>query len=169
MPSSAPTSSTATRRLRAPIRSLLTGDDVRAFMAAQQNRDESGVSVVSLVAESSQRVLQDGAAQSEFGLKVGLQGINGVPSDQDDSSSSSDGGSPILVAVVVLILLANGCGLGFFSFALYAKSRNEGIAVDKNHHHRGSAASVGTYPSQRFVYSTSSVQNANHRGGARDT
>jgi hypothetical protein len=41
MPSSAPTSSTATRRLRAPIRGLLTGDDVKAFMAAQQNRDDS--------------------------------------------------------------------------------------------------------------------------------
>jgi hypothetical protein len=41
MPSSAPTSSTVTRRLRAPIRGLLTGDDVKACMAAKQNRDDS--------------------------------------------------------------------------------------------------------------------------------
>jgi hypothetical protein len=168
MPSSAPTVGAATRRLRAPIRGLLTGDDVKAFMAAHQDRDESGVSVVTVVADSSQRMLQDGAAQSEFGLEVGLQGINGVPSDQDDSSSSSGGGSAIAVAVVVLILLASGCGLGFF-FCTKRKSRKEEILVDKNHHHHGSAASVGTYPSQRSVYSTSSDQYASHRGGARDT
>jgi hypothetical protein len=82
MPSSAPTDGTANRRLRAPIRGLLTSDDVKALMAAQQSRDESGVSVVSVVTDSSQRMLQDGAAQSEFGLEVGLQGINGVPSGQ---------------------------------------------------------------------------------------
>jgi hypothetical protein len=34
MPSSAPTPVTVTRRLRAPISGLLTGDDVKAFMAA---------------------------------------------------------------------------------------------------------------------------------------
>jgi hypothetical protein len=114
MPSSAPTSSTATRRLRAPIRGLLTGDDVKAFMAAQQNRNDSRSSVVSVVADSSQRMLQDGAAQSEFGLEVGLQGINGDGDSSGQDDSSGDGGSAIVAAVVVLVLLAFGCGVGLF-------------------------------------------------------
>jgi hypothetical protein len=163
MPSSAPTPVTATRRLRAPIRGLLTGDDVKAFMAAQQNRDEAGVSVVSVVADSSQRMLQDGAAQSEFGLEVGLQGINGVSSDQDDSSSSSDGGSAIVVAVVVLILLASGCGLGFFFCT--KRDRKEETKDILNYH--GSAASVATYPSEASVYSASSSQHISHRARAQ--
>jgi hypothetical protein len=114
--------------------------------------------------------LQDGAAQSEFGLEVGLQGINGVPisSGQDDSSD----GSPILVAVVILILLAGGCGLGVCFFTKRRSRKEEierSIDVNKHHHHqRGSTGSVATYPSQRSVYSTSSDQYANHRGSARD-
>jgi hypothetical protein len=39
MPSSAPT--TADRRLRAPIRGLLSGDDVKAFMAAQEKNNDN--------------------------------------------------------------------------------------------------------------------------------
>jgi hypothetical protein len=86
MPSSAPTAAHIGRRLRAvPIRGLITGDGVKAVMAAQQknldnnddndnNRDESGVSVLSV---ASQRMLQEGANQSDFGLQVRLQGING--------------------------------------------------------------------------------------------
>jgi hypothetical protein len=67
---------------RAPIRGLFTGDDVKAFMAAQEkNNDnniyESGVSVVSVVAVSSQRILQDIPDQSDFGLQASLQGIDG--------------------------------------------------------------------------------------------
>jgi hypothetical protein len=164
MPSSAPTPVTAARRLRAPIRGLLTGDDVKAFMAAQQNRDESGVSVVSVVAESSQRMLQDGAAQSEFGLEVGLQGINGDggnSSGQDDSSGGGD--SPILVAVVVLVLLAGGCGLGFFFCT--RRNRKEESKDIVNHH--SSNESVATYPSQASVYSSSSSQHVSHRARAQ--
>jgi hypothetical protein len=114
MPSSAPTSSTATRRLRAPIRGLLTGDDVKAFMAAQQNRDDSWSSVVSVVADSSQRMLQDEAAKSKFGLEVGLQGINGDGDFSGQNDSSGDGGSATVAAVVVLVLLACGCGVRIF-------------------------------------------------------
>jgi hypothetical protein len=62
MPSSAPTADSVVHRLRALIRGLLSGDDVKAFMAAQQSRDESRLSVVSVI----------GAAQSELGLEVGL-------------------------------------------------------------------------------------------------
>jgi hypothetical protein len=168
MPSSAPSVNTESRRLRAPIRGLLSGDDVKAFMAAQQNRGESGVSMVSVVTGSSQRMLQDGAAQSEFGLEVGLQGINGVSSGQDDTDGG--GGSAIVVAVVILILLASGCGLGFL-FCTKRRSRKEELVVNKQQqqqqqqHHR-SGGSVATYPSERSVYSTSSDQYANHRGGA---
>jgi hypothetical protein len=63
MPSSAPT--VTQRRLRAPIRGLLSADDVKAFMASQQyninnnDGDESGVSVLSVVAGMPQSRLQD--------------------------------------------------------------------------------------------------------------
>jgi hypothetical protein len=58
MPSSAPSS--AVRRLRAPIHGLLTG-----------------VSVLYVVADSSQRLLQDVTAKFDFDLEVSLQGIDG--------------------------------------------------------------------------------------------
>jgi hypothetical protein len=65
--------------------------------------------VVSVVADSSvHRMLQDGAAQSEFGLEVGLLGISGVSIDQNDTGGG--GGSAIVVSVVVLTLLASGLG-----------------------------------------------------------
>jgi hypothetical protein len=123
MPSSAPTVGTpAIRCLRAvPIRGLLSGDHVQAFMAIQQQRkkknndintNESRLSVIAVVADSSvQRILQDGATQSEFGLEVGLQGINGI-----SINHSSDGGSfsAIAIAAVVSIFLADGCAVGFW-------------------------------------------------------
>jgi hypothetical protein len=103
MPSSAPTT-TPGRRLRAPIRGLLTGDDVKAFMAAQQNnRDESGVSAVSVAADSSQRMLQDGTGQSKFGLEVSLQGIEGGSGDDEDSSS---GGVSTIAATAIVLFVA---------------------------------------------------------------
>jgi hypothetical protein len=170
MPSSAPTAAPVGRRLRAvPIRGLITNDDVKAFMAAQQQQNNNNE--VSVVADSSvQRMLQDGAAQSEFGLEVALQGINGVPiSDGQDDSSD---GSPILVAVVILILMASGCGFGFCCFTKRRSRKEEikrSIDVNKRHHNpHDSNGSVGTYPSQRSVYSTSSDQYANHRGSDRD-
>jgi hypothetical protein len=162
MPSSAPTSSTATRRLRAPIRGMLTGDDVKAFMAAQQNRDDSRSSVVSVVADSSQRMLQDGAAQSEFGLEVGLQGIIGDGDSRGQDDSSGDGGSAIVTAVVVLVLLAFGCGAGLFFWT--RKGRKEDIV---NHHNSNN--SLGTSPSQASVSSPSSSQHVSHRARAERT
>jgi hypothetical protein len=162
MPSSAPTSSTATRRLRAPIRGLLTSDDVKAFMAAQQNRDESVRSVVSVVADSSQRMLQDGAAQSEFGLEVGLQGINGDSDSSGQDDSSDDGGSAIVAAVVVLVLLAIGGGAGFF---FYTRKISKEESMDIVNHHK-SINSVSTSPSQASVYSPSSSQHVSHRARA---
>jgi hypothetical protein len=53
-------------------------------------------------------MLQEGANQSEFGLEVALQGINGESGDQ---GSSSGGASSIIVAAVVLIALAAGAAL----------------------------------------------------------
>jgi hypothetical protein len=162
MPSSAPSLPTG-RRLRAPIRGLLSGDDVKAFMAAQQknnnddnNRDESGLSMVSVVADSSQRMLQDVDAQSKFGLDVGLMGINGDSSGED---SSSDGASTMVVAAIVLILLAAGGG---FAFVYCTKRSQKEEAKDFAGHH-SSKASVGTYPNQASVGTSSSSQNVSHR------
>jgi hypothetical protein len=152
MPSSAPTVGTANRRLRAPIRGLLTGDDVKAFMAAHESRDESGVSVVSVVADSSQRVLQDGAAQSDFGLEVGLQGINGDSSGQDDSSTSSGGGSAIAVAVLNFILLAAGCGIIFFLCTKKLRQVKEKIV---KHRSANTYHDYGGYPRNRNLAAAS--------------
>jgi hypothetical protein len=59
MPSSAP----IVRRLRTPIRGFLTGDDIKAFMEAQQQQNmDKETANVSVFADSSQRILQDGAA-----------------------------------------------------------------------------------------------------------
>jgi hypothetical protein len=157
MPSSAPT--TPARRLRAPIRGLLTGDDVKAFMAAQEkNNNNNGINnnVVSVVADSSQRMLQEGTGQSEFGLEVTLQGIEGDSGDGEDSSSG--GASTIAVAAIVLIVLALAGGFGFYYFTK-RNGKEEPNTVD---HH-----SSGTSPSQASVYSSSSSQHVTHRG-ARD-
>jgi hypothetical protein len=170
MPSSAPTA--GARRLRVPIRGLLTGDDVKAFMTAQQSRqqprqqDSNEAAIVSAIADSSQRMLQAGAAQSAFGLQVGLQGIDGE-GDSSSQASSSSGGSAAVVAVLVLIMLAVGCGLGFL-FCTKGRARKEDNVVNKHQHHpHSSAASVGTYPSQGSVPNTVCVpQYANYRGSA---
>jgi hypothetical protein len=152
MPSSAPTAAPDGRRLRAvPIRGLITGDDINAFMAAQQNRDESGVSMVSAVVDSSQRKLQDGAAQSEFGLEVVLQGINGIINGQDDSSGG--GGSAMFDAVLVLILLVAGCGIGLF----FCTRRDRKEEIEETWTHHGSATSVNSSQSHGFDVTTSSV------------
>jgi hypothetical protein len=76
------------------------------------NRDESGLSVVSVVADLSQRRLQE--PKSEFGLDVDLMGINGLPDPEVEDDTGGGGSSVVVGAVVVLILLACGCGAGFF-------------------------------------------------------
>jgi hypothetical protein len=145
MPSSAPT--VTQRRLRAvPIRGLISAEDVKAFMASQQynsnnNNNDGDETAVAVVADSPQRRLQD--AKSEFGVDVGLVGING-PAVEDEAAAG--GGSSAVVAVVVLILLASGCGLGFFLFTKKNKSKEEN--EQHHHHHNGGNASVSTYPSQ---------------------
>jgi hypothetical protein len=157
MPSPAPTAAPIARRLRAvPIRGLFTGDDVKAFMAAQQknlDKDESGISVVSVFTDSSQRMLQEGANQSNFGVEVVLNGVSG------DQGSSSGGVSAMVVAVIVLHLLAAGCGLLFF-FCI-RKRRKQEPKDDADHH--SSNSSIGTYPCQASVYTSSSSQHVSHR------
>jgi hypothetical protein len=159
MPSGAPTPSR--RRLRAvPIRGLITGDDVKAFMNAQQknlDKDESGVSVISVVSDSSQRMLQeDGENQSDFGLDVALQGIEG---DSGDGGSSSSGSSSIIVAAVVLIVLAAGCCFGFVACTKRNRKEDPKDIVD----HDSSNASARTYPNQASINSSSSSQHVSHR------
>jgi hypothetical protein len=99
MPSSAPT--VTQRRLRAvPIRGLLSADDVKAFMASQQynsnnnNNNDGDESALSVVAGAPQRRLQD--AKSEFGVDVGLVGING-PVVVEDETAAGGGSAAVLV------------------------------------------------------------------------
>jgi hypothetical protein len=103
-------------------------------------------------------MLQDVDAQSKFGLEVGLQGINGSSGAED---SNSEGPSTIAVATIVLIALAAG---GFGIVYWTKRSRKEEPKDLADHH--SSNASVGTYPNQASVYSSSSSQNISHR--ARD-
>jgi hypothetical protein len=153
MPSSAPTTAPVARRLRAvPIRGLITGDDVKTFMAAQQkklDKDESGISVVSVVTDSLQRMLQEGANESEFGLEVALQ----------DHCSSSGGVSTMVVIAVVLIALAAGGGFGF----VCGKRRNRKEEPKDDADHHSSNSSIGTYPCQASVCTSSSSQHVSHR------
>ena len=107
MPSSAPSASVA-RRLRAPIRGLIIGDDVKAFMEAQRNMQDEASSAVAVAVPDSGRMLQ-AAAQSEFGLQVGLVGIGGEAGGKGKGSSSS----PAVAAVAVLVVLAGCVGLFF--------------------------------------------------------
>jgi hypothetical protein len=60
MPSAAPTG--PTRRLRAPIRGLLSGEDIKAFMAAQQEKNGGDETALVVSSDSSGRMLQAGGA-----------------------------------------------------------------------------------------------------------
>jgi hypothetical protein len=176
MPSSAPVGGGGgrVRRLRAPIRGTLSADDVKAFMAAQEqsstnninviNRDERALSVVSSVAAddlSQQRRLQQ--PKSEFGLDVGLVGINGLSETtdvEDDSDSGGGGNLAVISSVVVLILLACGCAAAFF---FCTKKNRKEETKDIVNHNSSNASSVGTYPSQpSSVYASSSNQHPDH-------
>jgi hypothetical protein len=117
MPSSAPTATT--RRLRAPIRGLITGDDVKAFMAAQQKTQEEASSAVAVAIPDSGRMMQE-AAQSEFGLQVGLVGITGEVEGGGQGSSSS----PAVFAAGVL-LVAFACVCLFFFFGAKKRTTKE--------------------------------------------
>jgi hypothetical protein len=153
IPSLAPSAAPIGRRLRAvPIRGLITGDDVKVLLAAQQkklNKDELGVSVI---IDSSQRMLQDGSNQSDFGLEVGLNGVSG------DEGSSGGGVSAVVVAVIVLHLLAAGCGLLFFCCIRKRLKEDPKDIVD----HDSSNTGITTYPSQASVYTSSPSQNVSH-------
>jgi hypothetical protein len=154
MPSSAPTVDTV-RRLRAPIRGLLSASAVKSIMTDQQkqrnnNNNNKETAIVSAVADSSQRMLQDGTAQSGFGLGVGLQGIrddvsgqgamilqgnSGDASSQGESNDDGEGGPnsqgtddegelDIVVIVVVVTVSAAGCCL-FFCLCARRRRREE--------------------------------------------
>jgi hypothetical protein len=130
-------------------------------MASQQNNNNNN-NAIDVVADSSvQRRLQV-EPKSEFGLDVGLVGINGLPDPEIEDDAVEGPSSAVVGAVVVLILLACGCGAGFFF--LSKRDRKEETKDIVNHHN--SNASVGTYPSQASVYSSNSNQQLNHR--ARD-
>jgi hypothetical protein len=87
------------RRLRAPIRGLLTSEDVKAFTSAQhQQHDGKETATASVLTDPAQRMLQDGPALSEFSLEVVLKGVN-------------SGGSSYIrdTVLVVAMLVAGSC------------------------------------------------------------
>jgi hypothetical protein len=87
-------------------------------LAAQEQENNAKETEVS---DSVQRMLQNGGAQSGFGLQIELK--DDFTSDSDSTSDSNNqgtgSGSKIAVAVVVLIILSGGCRLGF----LFCKRR----------------------------------------------
>jgi len=105
MPSSAPTA-TVVRRLRAPIRGLITGDDVKACMVAQRNMQDEASNAVAVAIPNSGQMLQ-AAAQSEFGLQVGLSELF----NNNDDGNAEGSGNAAVVAVGVLVMLAATGGL----------------------------------------------------------
>jgi hypothetical protein len=162
MPSSAPTveENNGVRRLRAPIRGLLSASDVKAIMVDQEkqrnyssNNNNKEISIVSADADSSQRMLQDAPAQSAFGLDVGLQGIrddvsgqgtlegmggentlhsNSSQVDDDDEGTDDGGGSDIVIIVVVVTILAAGCYL-FFCLCVRRRRRENKEEIKFTH------------------------------------
>jgi hypothetical protein len=78
--------------------------------------DEKETAIVSVFADSAQRMLQN---LSEFGLDVGLQGVS---SGDDGSSSQDDSSSDILLYAVMVFVGALIAGCFLFVF-LRAKRR----------------------------------------------
>jgi hypothetical protein len=167
MPSSAPSSAPIgnIRRLRVPIRGLLTGDDVKAFLSAQQEQQNSRAlaagqsesAIVSVVADSSvsQRMLQAGGTQSEFGLQVGLQGSNGDSnSGQGDGSDSGSGSGGNAIAAVIVLFLLSAAGLFYFLCA--KKKRQQEKLEEVTMHHSGNTFPTHgrpSHPTSASVYS----------------
>jgi hypothetical protein len=135
------------RRLRAPIRGLLTGNSLKAFIAAQQQENNVGEIVVGA---SAQRMLQDGGSQSGFGLQIELKD----DLEGDSNIQGSGGSSQIAVAVIVLIFLAGGCGLGLLFSTRRGRKEDKEEDIVKHH---SSAASVGTYASSQCSANASST------------
>jgi len=163
MPSSAPTA-TVVRRLRAPIRGLITGDDVKAFMVAQRNMQDEASNAVAVAVPNSGQILQ-AAAQSEFGLQVGLSGLF----NNNDDGNAEGSGNAAVVAVGVLVMLAATGGLFFFFFTKRRKQEEKKVI---NVVHPSTVGSASTFSGQRFDISPSSVysgqQEANQRYQPRE-
>jgi hypothetical protein len=143
------------RRLRAPIRGLLSGDGV----AQQQENDGNEIAI----AASTLRMLQDGAAQSGFGLPINLQ--DDLASDFNSQGSGSE--SQMALAVLVLTVLAGGCGLGFLFYTRRAREEDKEEDIIVKHHI--SAASIDTYASQCSMDSSSHYEYPSYRGRGRIT
>jgi hypothetical protein len=146
------------RRLRAPIRGRLS-DGAKAFMAAQQ-QENYGKEIV--VASSARRMLQEGAAESGFGLQVNLK--DEIASDSDSQGTGS--GSQMAAALLVLTVLAAGCGLGFSFFTKEARKQDKEEDIVKHH---SSAASGYTYASQCSANSSNYYEYPSCSGRGRIT
>jgi hypothetical protein len=123
------------RRLRAPIRGLLTGSNGRVLMAAH-HQENSGNETEA--AGSVQRMLQNGGSQSGFGLQIVLQ--DDLTSDSNSQGSGSGSDFAVAVAVVVLIAFAGGCGLGFLFCTRRGRKEEENIVK-----HPSKGACIDTY------------------------
>jgi hypothetical protein len=190
MPSSAPT--VAVRRLRAPIRGLLSGDDVTAYVAAQQmkahsefgldvgiNNDSGGQdsSGLTIVVATIFFVLAAGSGFVGFIWSI-IRSRKEEPKDIVDrkSSNASVGTSPSQASVCSSPPSQNESHLPsrrtttttttetsrlFLWFMYRKKPRGEDTGITEQN---SSNVSVGTPPSQNYVYSSSSSQHVSHCG-----
>jgi hypothetical protein len=138
-------------------------------MAGAQEKANTNNEVAVVAGSPVQRMLQDGQ-QSEFGLEVSLQGINGVPisSGQDDST----GGSAILLAVI-LILMAGGWSRFCFAPANAEAAGEIKRSIDVNKHITfititSSTATAATAVSKIRRASALYTPTSTPAGGARD-
>lgn len=104
MPSAAP----GNRRLRVPIRGLLSAEQVKAMMERQLAAEASNNKQVALYQPSRQ--LQ--ATQTPFDLQVALENSK----QQEPTTKSTQGGSnaAVIAIVVVILALIGGCLAYFF-------------------------------------------------------
>ena len=119
MPSAAP----GNRRLRVPIRGLLSADQVKAMMERQLEAEAAANKQVAVYQPN--RKLQ--ATDSPFGLDVNLQS----PSEQPTTKSTQGGSNTAVIAiVVVIVLLVAGCLLYFFC------ARKKKAVVEEQHNNK---------------------------------
>ena len=103
MPSAAP----GNRRLRVPIRGLLSADQVKAMMERQLEAEAAAHKQVAIY--QPDRKLQ--ATDSPFGLNVALDSDAG---QQPTTKSTQGSNTAVIAIVVVVLLLVAGCLLYFF-------------------------------------------------------
>ena len=137
MPSAAP----GNRRLRVPIRGLLSAEQVKAMMERQLEAEAAANKQVALY--QPDRKLQ--AADSPFDLQVDLQS----PTDQPTTKSTQGGSNTTVIAIVaVVIALVAGCLLYFFCVKRRSKTVEETKVVSSSYNATTNVPHGGSMPPQ---------------------